>query len=559
MSDVEAIKRASRNLRGTIAESLDAGGSRFSEDDLQLIKFHGTYQQEDRDLRQERKRAGLEPAYQFMLRSRIPGGVVSSEQYLVQDRISDRFGNGTLRITTRQGIQLHGILKGDLRATIREISASLLSTIAACGDVNRNVMTCPAPPKNDAEASVQALAHELALHFAPTTGAYHDIWIDGEKIASHGADEEPVDPIYGQTYLPRKFKMGVTLPGDNCIDVYTQDIGFAAILRDDCVIGYTLLVGGGMGSTHGKVTTYPRAATPFAFVTPDEAIEVASALLTTQRDFGDRTNRKHARFKYLVEERGIAWLRGEVEGRLGRSLSLPVDVPFDDVNDHLGWIEQRDGTFALGLYIENGRVKDAGSKRIRTGLREVVERFSPQIRLTGQQNILLLGIGAGDRVAVTSLLHEHGVETDPGAIGVRRYAMACPAAPTCGLAVAESERALPDLIGEIERELEALALAQERVSVRMTGCPNGCARPFMGDIGIVGRSKDLYDIYLGGDWANTRLNWTFRSSVRREDLVEALRPLFAAWKYGRADGETFGDYCERIGRDSLLELRAVPA
>jgi len=559
MSDVEAIKLASRNLRGTIAESLAAGGTRFGEDDLQLIKFHGTYQQEDRDQRVERKKAGLEPAYQFMLRSRIPGGVVNAEQYLVQDRIAGRFGNDTLRITTRQGIQLHGVLKGDLRAAIREISASLLSTISACGDVNRNVMACPAPPKDDAEAEVQALAHRLAAHFTPTSGAYHDIWIDGEKVASPGAGDEPVDPIYGRTYLPRKFKMGVALPGDNCIDIYTQDIGFAAVLRDGRIVGYTLLVGGGMGSTHGKATTYPRAASPFAFVSADEAVEVAEALLTTQRDFGDRTNRKHARFKYLVEERGIAWLRAEVEARLGRPLQLPVDVPFDDVDDHLGWIAQRDGAFALGLYIENGRVKDAGAKRIRAGLRAVVERFRPDLRLTGQQNLILLGIAAADRDAVTTLLREHGIETDPNAIGVRRYAMACPAAPTCGLAVAESERALPDLITEIERDLTALGLAQERVSVRMTGCPNGCARPYMGDIGIVGRSKDLYDIYLGGDWANTRLNWTYKASVRRANLVDELRPLFEAWKYGRTDGETFGDYCERVGRDGLLELAEVPA
>ncbi len=560
MKDVETIKIESRNLRGTIAESIAAGGSRFDESDLQLIKFHGIYQQEDRDARAERKKAGLELAYQFMLRSRIPGGVVSPEQYLVQDGLAGRYGNGSLRITTRQGIQLHGILKGDLRATMREINASLLSTISACGDVNRNVMACPAPPKNVAEIEVQTLAHRLAEHFTPTTRAYHDIWIDGEKMDTVGDVDDPVDPIYGRTYLPRKFKMGVTLPGDNCIDIYTQDLGFAAVLRDGEVLGYSLLVGGGMGSTHGKAATYPRAASPFAFVTAAEAIEVAEAIVTTQRDFGDRTNRKHARLKYLVEEQGIAWLRAEVERRIGRSLPLPVEVPFDDVRDHLGWHEQADGGFALGLYIENGRVKDTDVARIRTGLRAVVERFKPQIRLTGQQNLLLLGVGSADRAAVTLLLREHGIETDPGALGVRRYAMACPAAPTCGLALTDAERALPDLVTEIERDLEALGLAEERIGMRMTGCPNGCARPYMGDIGFVGRSKDIYDIFLGGDWANTRLNWIYKTGVGRAKLADELRPLFLAWTHGRIASESFGDYCERVGRDALLELAdEVPA
>ena len=559
MSDVEEIKLKSRNLRGTIVDSIQAGGSRFDERDMQLIKFHGIYQQEDRDARQERKKAGREPAYQFMLRTRIPGGVLTAQQYLTEDILADRFGNGTLRITTRQGLQLHGILKGDLRSTIREISASLLSTIAACGDVNRNVMACPAPPKSAAEKAVQDLAQQLAMHFAPRTGAYHEIWIDGEKIDAPSFVEEPADPIYGRTYLPRKFKMGVALPGDNCIDLFTQDIGFVAALRDDEIVGYTVLVGGGMGMTHGKTTTYPRTANPFCFIAPQDAIEVAEAIVTTQRDFGDRTNRKHARLKYLVEERGVAWLRAEVERRIGRSLQLPVEVSFDDVCDHLGWQKQDDEHFALGLYVESGRVKDTERVQLRTALRDVITRFQPQIRLTGQQNILLLGIRAEQRETVTTLLRVRGIETDPSALGVRRYAMACPAIPTCGLALTDAERALPDLIAEVERELEALSLADERLSIRITGCPNGCARPFMGDVGFVGRSRDLYDIYLGGDWANTHLNWLYKSSVRRPQLVEELRPLLTSWKHGRRAAETFGDYCSRIGRERLVELSEVSA
>ena len=559
MSDVEVIKRESNNLRGTIARSLREGGARFDEGDVQLVKFHGIYQQENRDVRQERKKAGLEPAYQFMLRSRVPGGVLNADQYLVEDALADRFGNGSLRITTRQGLQLHGVLKGNLRSAIHEINASLLSTIAACGDVNRNVMACPAPPASAAHASVQALAQELARHFTPKTRAYHEIWIDGEQIDTPQLAQEADDPIYGRTFLPRKFKMGVALPGDNCIDVYTQDIGFAAVVHNGEVAGYTVLVGGGMGMTHGKTTTYPRTASPFCFVAPQDAIAVAEAIVTTQRDFGDRTNRKHARLKYLVEERGIAWIRAEVERRLGRCLQLPVDVTFDDVCDHLGWHKQSDGRYALGVHVANGRVKDTEAVRLRTALRSVIALFKPELRLTAQQNVLLLGIRDGDRETVADILRANGVETQPEALDISRYAMACPALPTCGLALTDAERALPEIVDEIARELETLALGHERLSVRMTGCPNGCARPYMGDIGFVGRSRDLYDVYLGGDWANTHLNWVYKSGVPRAQLVDELRPLLHAWKHERGEGETFGDYCSRIGRDRLRELAEVSA
>jgi sulfite reductase (ferredoxin) len=555
----EEIKLRSHNLRGSIAESLDAGGTRFNESDVQLLKFHGSYQQEDRDARAERKKAGLEPAYQFMLRTRVPGGVLSAEQYLVEDSLADRFGNGTLRITTRQGLQLHGILKGNLRSTIREIATSLLSTVAACGDVNRNVMACPAPPRTAAEIAVQELAQRLAVHFTPRTRAYHEIWIDGEKVEAPEIDEEPPDPIYGRTYLPRKFKMGVSLPGDNCIDVYTQDIGFVAVLDGGALVGYTVLAGGGLGMTHGKATTYPRAATPLCLITPDDAIAVAEAIITTQRDFGDRTNRKHARLKYVVEERGIDWLRAEVEQRLGRSLEGPREVEFHDVADHLGWQEQADGRWALGVYVENGRVKDSERARVRSGLRHVIERFKPSLRLTAQQNIMLFDFDARSRGIVTRLLRDDGIETEAQALGVRRYAMACPAIPTCGLAVADAERVLPDIIDDIACVLDDLGLAKERLSVRMTGCPNGCARPYMGDVGFVGRSKDLYDIYLGGDWANTRLNWVYKTSVRRTELVNELRPLLRSWRDQRRGGETFGDFCTRIGRERLEQTVEVLA
>jgi sulfite reductase (ferredoxin) len=542
MSDVETIKLQSRALRGSIAQSLDDGGSRFGEADAQLIKFHGLYQQEDRDLRQERKRAGLEPAYQFMLRTRLPGGALTAHQYLVEDELAQRFGNGTLRITTRQGLQLHGVLKGDLRVTIQEIVRALLSSIAACGDVNRNVMACPAPARTKAEEEAQYLARRLAEHFTPRTRAYHEIWIGGERVEEPELD----DPIYGKTYLPRKFKMGVAAPGDNCIDVYTQDVAFVPVARGDELAGYVVLVGGGMGMTHGKSTTYPRTATPFAFVLAHEAIPVAQALVETQRDFGDRENRKHARFKYLVEERGIAWLREEVERRLGTALQSAIEFAFENVHDHLGWTPQRDGRWSLGVFVENGRVQDVGAARVRTGLRAAAALFKPEIRLTPQQNVMFVNVRADERDELDALLQAHGIETDPQKLGLRRYALACPALPTCGLALTDAERALPAVIAELQPYADA------PLSIRMTGCPNGCARPYMGDVGLVGRSKDLYDVFLGGDWANTSLNWLYKSGVRRADLAAELRPLFIAWKRERLPDEPFGEFCSRVGRDHLM-------
>ncbi len=560
----EAIKAASAGLRGRIAEELAEPTPRFSEEQVQLIKFHGMYQQEDRDARQALKAAGAEKSYMFMVRSRVPGGALTAAQYLVHDDLAGRYGNDTLRITTRQGFQLHGILKGDLKSTVRGINEALLSTLAACGDVNRNVMACPAPAANRAQAQVQDLAQRIALHLAPRSGAYHDIWIDGEKQEL----DEPTapaattvnEPIYGPTYLPRKFKIGIAFPGDNCIDVYTQDIGLVAELDGDELSGFTVLVGGGMGSTHGKVETYPRLASPLCFVAPDEVLEVVETIVTIQRDYGDRQNRKHARMKYLVQERGVSWFRAETERRLGRLLCGPRAIPWQGVDDHLGWHRQHDGRWFLGLYVENGRVKDDGEARYRSGLRAAVERFNTGVRLTGQQNILLTDVAEEDRTALVELLTSYGIEVDPERAGqVRRNAMACPALPTCGLALAEAERALPSVVRQIEGHMAELGLADEPLSVRMTGCPNGCARPYMGDIGLVGRTKDVYNIYVGGDWANTRLNTLIAPSVRLENLAGTVRPLLALWKAERAARESFGDYCHRVGIPALQERVAAQA
>ncbi|WP_376796626.1 NADPH-dependent assimilatory sulfite reductase hemoprotein subunit [Thermogemmatispora sp.] len=554
-SKVERIKAESRYLRGEIAEELAQDSTHFSEAQVQLIKFHGIYQQENRDLRQARKAAGEEKAYQFMVRSRIPGGALTAEQYLVEDDLAGRYANGTLRFTTRQGIQLHGVLKHNLRATIRAINEALLSTLAACGDVNRNVMACPAPARNRAQAQVQEVARQIARHLAPRSRAYHEIWIDGQHVQTVGTpDDEVVEPIYGPTYLPRKFKIGVAFPGDNCIDVYTQDIGLVAELDDGGELaGFTVLVGGGMGMTHGKAETFPRLGTPLCFVPAAETLPVVETIVTIQRDYGDRQNRKHARMKYVVEERGIEWFRAELERRLGHAVADPHPLRWEGVDDHLGWHEQGDGRWFLGVYVENGRVRDTETCQLRTGLRRAIETFRPGIRLTGQQNILLTDLTAEQREPLEALLREHGIETDPARLGVKRYAMACPALPTCGLAVAEAERALPGVVREIGRQLEELGLAGERLSLRMSGCPNGCARPYMGDIGFVGRSKDLYNIYVGGDWENTRLTTLYAASVPLREIPATIRPLLLLWRAERAPGETFGDYCQRVGVEYLRQ------
>ncbi len=549
----EAIKIESAHLRGTIAQTIASDATHFEEVDVQLLKFHGSYQQEDRDRRRERKEAGAEKAYQFMVRSRIPGGALNAEQYLAHDAIAHAYANGSIRLTTRQGIQLHGVLMHELRPAIKAINDSLLSTLAACGDVNRNVMACAAPARDAAHVAVLEYARRIAMHLAPRTRAYHEIWLEGEKLElQHGAVAE--EPIYGDTYLPRKFKIGVTMPDDNCIDVYTQDIGLVAEFdARDGVAGFTVLIGGGMGSTHGKSETFPRLATPLCFIPAEDAIEVAETIVTIHRDYGDRKNRRHARMKYVVEERGIEWFREQLEQRLGRRVADPHDVRFSAAHDHLGWQRQLDASWSLGLFIENGRIVDSARSMLRTALREVVTMLRPGLRITPQQNLILTGIPAKARRHVEAMLRHYGVVADAEDVGLRRGAMACPALPTCGLAVAEAERALPALVDRVERDLTALGLAEEPVSIRMTGCPNGCARPRMGDIGIVGRSLGLYDIFLGGDAPNTRLNELYAQGVASDAIVSVLHDAFELWKHERLPGERFGDFAHRFGVGRLRE------
>jgi sulfite reductase (ferredoxin) len=554
LSKVEGIKARSTYLRGNIAAELAEPSSRFDDADGQLLKFHGVYQQEDRDKRKSRRAEGHEKAYMFMVRSKIPGGALTPDQYLVEDSLSDRYGNGTLRITTRQGIQHHSVLKGDLKPHIAAINEALLTTLAACGDVARNFMACPAPIHDRGHAAVQEVARQLADHLAPHTGAYHEIWVDGEKVED---STQTVEPIYGPTYLPRKFKVGIAFPEDNCVDVYTQDIGLVPHLEGEHLEGFTVLVGGGMGMTHGKSDTFPRLADPVAFVTPEQVVPVVETIVGIQRDHGNRQDRKHARMKYLVHTWGVPHFRAELESRLGAALQDPRPICWHDVQDHLGWHEQGDGRLFVGVFIENGRIADTPHARVRTGLRTVIERFRPGVRLTPQQNILLIDIDPADRGTIQVLLDEHGIIPERALGGALRHSMACPAMPTCGLALAEAERALPAVVRQVQADLDALGFRDEPLSIRMTGCPNGCARPYMGDIGIVGRTKDRYNLYLGGDWQNTRLNTLYAEMVPVDQLAPTLRPLLHLWIAQRAPGEPFGDFCHRIGMETLKQQRST--
>jgi sulfite reductase (ferredoxin) len=554
-SAVEGIKENSRALRGGIAGELARDSERFSDQDKQLLKFHGSYQQEDRDARKARRADGLGKHHVFMVRCKIPGGRVRAEQYLALDELAGRYANGTLRFTSRQGIQLHGVVKGDLKATIAGINATLLTTLGACGDVNRNVMASPAPLADGPHRDLQATAARLAAHFAPRTRAYHEVWLDGRLANGDGAED--VEPIYGKAYLPRKFKMGLALPEDNLIDVYAQDLGLLGVVEGGVLVGYNLLVGGGMGRTHGNAGTFPFLAKPVTYVRAAEVVFAAEAVVKLFRDHGNRADRKRARIKYLVHDWGVEKFREVLAGYLGRIPAPPRPVEVSGFDLHLGWRPQGDGKFYYGLSVANGRVKDEGAVRIRSGLRAVVERFRPELRLTPMQDVLLCGLEPGTLPRLERLLDEYGVPRPESLSLVRKYSMSCPAIPTCGLAITEAERALPGVLAELEAELKALGLDDEPLSVRMTGCPNGCARPYQSDLGIVGRSGDKYVLYVGGHVVGARLNFELCDLVPRARLVATLRPLLARYKDERRPGEGFGDYCQRLGPTQARATVAV--
>jgi sulfite reductase (NADPH) hemoprotein beta-component len=545
LSRSERIKEASDYLRGTLAEGLaEETTGAIAEADQQLVKFHGMYLQDDRDLRPERRRKRMEPAFAFMIRVRIPGGVLTPSQYLILDEVGRLYAGNTMRLTTRQTIQVHGVIKSNLKATMARIDAALLTTVAACGDVNRNVLCDPNPHQSRAHAAAFDVARTLSDRLLPRTPAYREIWLDGEKIA--GGGEAVIEPIYGATYLPRKFKIAVAVPPSNDVDVFANDLGYIAIVDDEGdVAGYNVTVGGGMGMTHGEPQTYPRTADIMGFCRAEQAVAVGEAVVTVQRDWGNRSNRKHARLKYTIEDRGLDAFRAEVERRSGVTLGPPRPFAFTSTGDRYGWTAGEGGRAHLTLFIENGRIKDVPGAAIFTGLRRIAEIHDGDIRLTANQNIAIANVSQEKRAEIETLVAAHGLTSRASAL--RRNAMACVSLPTCGLALAESERYLPDLVTALEESLAANGLADDEIVIRMTGCPNGCARPYLAEIGLVGKGSGRYNLYLGAAFDGSRLSKLYAEDLDHAGIIGRLSPLFGAYAAGREPGERFGAFVIRAG------------
>jgi sulfite reductase (NADPH) hemoprotein beta-component len=564
LSDLEHIKATSRFLRGGIVEGLaDPVTGAISENDNKLLKFHGSYLQDDRDLREERRRQKLEPAYAFMLRARLPSGVVTPAQWLVFDRIARDYANGSLRITTRQTFQWHGIIKRKLKPTIAAIHDALASTIAACGDVVRNVVSTANPIESSAHAEAYAWATRLSAELAPKTRAYHEIWLDGEQLVSEETVvEEPAvedrEPLYGATYLPRKFKIGLAIPPLNDIDVFAQDLGLIAIVEQGVLRGFNIAIGGGMGASHGDATTYPRLASVIGFVTPEQLFGVAEAVIGVQRDWGNRVERKHARLKYTLDHRGLDVFKAELESRLGYTLAPARDYHFAHNGDRYGWVEGHGGHWHLTLHIESGRLADVGERRWLSGLRELAQVHTGDFRLTCNQNVIVANVTAHERARIDAIVRAHGLDVYQKQSGIRRHAIACVALPTCGLAMAESERYLPALLPKLEALLARHGLADAPILLRLSGCPNGCSRPYLGEIALVGRGPGRYDLRLGADFIGQRLNQVHRENVDEATILDTLNPLFARYAAERGEDEGFGDFLLRVGILTPIPSRRIP-
>jgi sulfite reductase (ferredoxin) len=545
-SKVEQIKEQSRYLRGTIQETLRSDASHFGEEDIQLLKFHGTYQQDDRDVRGERKKAGQDKAFSFMVRTKIPGGHLAADKYLKLDEIASDLGNHTLRITTRQNFQYHFVLKGGLKECIARVHESGITTVGACGDIVRNVMASPSPLSAPVHCDAQELADELTLALFPKTRAYPEIWLNGEKL--YPPPEPENEPLYGKYYLPRKFKIGVAVPPRNDVDIYTQDIGFAAHAANGRTEGYTILVGGGFGMTHGKLKTYPVLGKPLFCVAREHAVAAAVAIVTVQRDYGNREDRSRARMKYLIEERGLEWFRKEVESRLQAPTEAPKLLHWTTVADMLGWHEQGDGKLFCGVFVPQGRIQDAGRVRYGSALREIARRFAFPIRLTPNCNILLLNIGPDQRNIVDQVLDQYGVPSDEGMTEARKTSHACVALPTCGLALAESERVFGQVMDEIDKILRQLHLEKEPILIRMSGCPNGCSRPYNADIAFVGRAPGKYALFVGGSMMGDRLVGLEKKVVDLKEIPAVIKTYLEEFVARRQDGEIFTAYWGRTHR-----------
>ncbi len=553
-SGVEILKGTSRLLRGTLAQELAGGGTQVSEDGYNLLKFHGTYEQYDRDTATALKQQGEEKDYQFMVRVRMPGGRLTAAQYLALDDLAARHGNATLRLTTRQGIQFHGVLKQDLKSTIAAVNRTLLTTQAACGDVVRNVMTSPAPVRDTVHARLEADARRLSAALLPRSRAYHEIFLDETPYA--GPEHEP---LYGPTYLPRKFKIALAIPEDNTVDVLANDLGFILVFAGGRLLGYNVAIGGGLGMTHNRKDTYPRLATVVGSVGPDALVRATEAVIAFQRDYGNRADRKRARLKYVLDDLGQEAVVAHLARDYGLELAPPLPTPPLAVPDLLGWHPQGDGRWWLGVPVPSGRIEDTTDARLRTALREAVERTGAVPTITPQQDVLLTDVAEGQRAELDRPLGDHGVVPASALTPLARWTLACPALPTCGLALTEAERVRAPIVAGLQSALDQLGLGQERISLRITGCPNGCARSYEGDIGLVGRIPGHFVIYVGGDFEGTVLAAQLLDRVKQADIAPTLAPLFAQWGQTRQPAEAFGNWCRRVGLPALRAMLSRPA
>ncbi|MGG6829104.1 UNVERIFIED_CONTAM: assimilatory sulfite reductase (NADPH) hemoprotein subunit [Staphylococcus haemolyticus] len=542
---LEYLKDESNYLRGTIEQGLaDPLTGAISDDDTKLLKFHGSYQQDDRDLRDERRKQKLEPAYSFMIRVRLSGGTATPEQWIAMDDISNNYANQTLKLTTRQTFQFHGILKRNLKTSMKKINESVLDTIAACGDVNRNTMCNPNPYQSHIHKEINDYATKISDHLLPKTNAYHEIWLDGEKVLD---SSEEIEPMYGKKYLPRKFKIGIALPPSNDIDVYSQDIGLIGIVEDETLVGFNVTVGGGMGMTHGNTDTYPQVGRLAGFVPKEQVVDVCEKILTIQRDYGNRENRKNARFKYTVDRLGVDKVVEELNSRLGWEIEEARDFEFEHNGDRLGWIEGDEGVWNYTLFIQNGRVKDTEDYQLKTALRKIAETHTGDFRLSPNQNLIIANVTSEKKEEIQNLIDQYGLTDGKNYTGLRRNSMACVAFPTCGLAMAESERYLPSLISKIEDLLDEAGVNDEEITIRMTGCPNGCARPALAEIAFIGKAPGKYNMYLGGGFKGERLNKLYKENIGEREILESLRPILMDYGKERLEGEHFGDFVIRSG------------
>jgi sulfite reductase (ferredoxin) len=564
LSGQETIKRESNYLKGKIAEELaDLSTAEVSDETYELLKFHGSYFGYDRDSATERKKQGLDKEWEFMVRMKCPGGRLNAAQYIALDALVDKYANGTLRITTRETFQFHCIKKVGMKPLIADINRLLLSTLGGCGDVVRNIMTCPAPVKDKLHDKLEEDAFLLARHCAPKTSAYYEVWMDGEKVHDYPFLPTPNDsgvaePLYGDTYMPRKFKIGISTPEDNCIDVLSHDLAILSLFNGQEHAGYNFALGGGMGMKHNSPKTYPRVATPIMYVPPELFIPATEAVIKLQRDHGDRGDRQHARLKYVVQEKGAQWVKEQLEGYIGRKLDDPRPMGKFGVEEHTGWHEQGDGKWFLGVPVSSGRIIDREHEAIRTGLREVILEYGMDLRLTADQNIILCDIETGEKTAIEQKLRKHGIKLREDVTPAYRNMLACVAYPTCGKALAEAERVKLPMLDGIEKAMQRQGVRDDQIAIRLAGCPNGCSRPYGGDIGIVGRMPDHYALYIGGDFEGTRLNEKVFDKVPYEALPDALEPMFALWKEKRIAGESFGDFCQRYGV-AAVKQKAVDA